>query len=354
MQFSTFNLFQVPPGMKDEAIILQEVELMKYMEDLGFDAVWIGEHHFRGEGVAASLPVLLAYVAGATKRIRLGSAISILPFTDPIRNAEDYATLDVLSGGRVNFGIGLGNRAAESLVWDIPFAELRDRFEEALAVILGAWTQDEFNFDGKYYRAHHLTLAPKPLQKPHPPIYQAASSAATEEQCAQRGIIPMPATFWPFPQLVERRERYSRAALAAGRSPAELAALLAAIPYQRYSHLAETDARAKEQAEAAFARVKRIRPEGDAWAAKRFGFELPKGFAARYGSQFRLDDWDWLVESGTGLFGSPERVVETILRMREEVGSDHIMLWEIQGDLPKEVVKKSLRLFAEKVIPHFK
>ncbi|MSP79352.1 MAG: LLM class flavin-dependent oxidoreductase [Dehalococcoidia bacterium] len=354
MKFSTFHLFQVPPGGSAQDITLQEVEMMKYVDELGFDGVWIGEHHFGGEGVAGSSSVLLSSVAAATKHIRLGSGISVLSLTDPIRNAEDYATLDVISGGRVNFGVGIGNRAAESLVWGIPQAELRGRFEEALQVILGAWTEDEFNYEGKYYQAHHLTLEPKPIQKPHPPLFEAASSPATWERCGRDGIIPLVAPQGPSPQLQERRELFQKAARAAGRSQQEIAGMLSEIAYMRYSHVAETDAKARELGEGAFDRVKQIKPAADLQAAKTFGFEMPAGFLERLTGNQR-QDWKALEEDKAALFGSPEHVVENIHRMREaQPGLDHIMLWEVQGDLPKESVRKSFKLFAEKVIPHFK
>lgn len=359
MKFGTFQLMQVPPGddpVKERDLSVQvtrnELAQMVAQDSLGFDAAWLGEHHFGGESASGAMPVLLTAVATRTKRLRVGSAISILPFTDPIRNAEDYAALDIISEGRLDFGIGTGNRAGESMVWGIPFEEVRARFFEALEVILGGWTQDEFSFKGKYYEANHLTLLPKPVQKPHPPLFQAASSPETLDWCAERGITPIPATYNTYDRLQTWQARYRSALEAVGKSPGQIAQLLKAVPYQKLIYVAPTMKEAREKGPAWAANFGRGRRAADVWAAKKFGFEMPD--TTFYRRADRNDDEESLVTRKAVWIGDPEAIVDQLHEFKELFGADYMMFWANPGGMPHEEAMRSLRLLSEKVFPKFK
>src|SRR5215204_3819759 len=157
--------------------ILAQIELG---DQLGFDTVWLGELHFgRQSSILASPLMVLAAAAQRTQRIRLGTAVTLLPLHSPVKIAEEAATADVLSGGRLEFGVGRGTAPIHYTGYNVPQEESRERFEEALDVILKAWTTERLTYQGRYFQADNLAVVPKPLQKPHPPIRLAANSPDT-------------------------------------------------------------------------------------------------------------------------------------------------------------------------------
>ena len=150
--------------------ILAQIELG---DQLGFQTAWLGELHFiLSISCLASPLMLLAAAAQRTHRIRLGTAVTLLPLHNPVKMAEDAATLDVLSGGRLEFGVGRGAAPVYFAGYNVPQHETRERFAESLAIILRAWTSERLSYHGKYWRTEDLLLTPKPLQTPHPPIFQ--------------------------------------------------------------------------------------------------------------------------------------------------------------------------------------
>ena len=163
------------------------IEQVEVAEELGYDAVWFTEHHFSQYG-RASVPVLAAQAIERTSRIRISTAVVVLPFQHPLRVAEDWATLDHLSGGRVDVGIGRGNQPAEFKGFDIPMDEAEQRFSEALDILRRAWTEERFAYDGRFWRFPEIEVLPKPLTKPHPPLWQAALSDYTVQKVIDRGI----------------------------------------------------------------------------------------------------------------------------------------------------------------------
>src|SRR5438445_3676355 len=145
-------------------------------EELGFEAVWIGEHHF-GRYICPSPAVVAAAIARSTKKMRIGTAVALLPHHDPLRLAEDYAMVDLLSGGRLDFGVGRGFIKTIYDGFNQSMDESRERFNESLELIELAWRQPSFSFSGKFYQATNVTIIPRPLQKPSPPIFMAAAAS---------------------------------------------------------------------------------------------------------------------------------------------------------------------------------
>ena len=136
-----------------------------YAEELGFDSVWIGEHHFC-RYICPAPQIVAAAIAQRTKRIRIGTAIALLPHHDPIRLAEDYALVDLLSGGRLDFGVGRGFIKSGYDGFNQSMGESRERFNECLEIIEGLWRQPAFSYLGKFYSVKDVTILPRPLQKP--------------------------------------------------------------------------------------------------------------------------------------------------------------------------------------------
>ncbi len=157
-------------------------------EQLGFHSMFMVEHHFTGIGQVSASMTVLAYLAASTSRIRLGTAVVVLPWHNPVLVAEQAATLDLLSGGRFDFGVGKGYRKSEFAGFCIPQAEATERFDEALAVIRKAWTsQGRFSHHGKRWHYDDIVVEPAPAQRPHPPLWMAAGSPESIRRAAREG-----------------------------------------------------------------------------------------------------------------------------------------------------------------------
>ena len=165
MKFGMLHLFENPIEKTEHQVVNEQLDLMRAAEDLGFDSVWPAEHHFTEYGYCASPAVTLAAIAAVTKRIRLGTGVVVLPFHNPIRVAEDFAMLDLMSDGRVDFGVGRGYQPVEYRGFQVPQEKSRGIFNEALEVIIQAWTQERVNFQGVHFNIVDQPVRPKPLQK---------------------------------------------------------------------------------------------------------------------------------------------------------------------------------------------
>ena len=176
MKWAFFYELPCPDGYSELDTYRTMLGEIEYGESLGFDAVWLAELHFnRGLSILPSPMMVAATVAARTKRLRLGIGVNVLALTDPIRRAEDAATLDLLSGGRLDFGVGRGHQAMAYEGFGVPMSEARERILENLEILRKAWTEESFSFQGKFRQFPNLSVAPKPVQKPHPPIWMARS-----------------------------------------------------------------------------------------------------------------------------------------------------------------------------------
>jgi alkanesulfonate monooxygenase SsuD/methylene tetrahydromethanopterin reductase-like flavin-dependent oxidoreductase (luciferase family) len=167
----------------------ESFDLVDAAEAWGLDGVWLGEIHFNPIRSVLSSPVALAgYLAARTRRVRVGTAITVLPLSHPLRIAEDVATLDHLSQGRFDFGIGRSGspRAYDTL--NIPYSESQARFVETLAILREAWKGERFSFEGKFFHFDNVTVGPRPYQRPHPPMRMAANSAETFAFVGRAGL----------------------------------------------------------------------------------------------------------------------------------------------------------------------
>src|SRR5690348_3498924 len=186
-------------------------------EALGFHSSFVTEHHFTGIGQVSATLALLTFIAARTTRLRLGTAVLVLPWHNPVLLAEQVATLDLLSGGRFDFGIGKGYRHNEFAGFAMHPDEAEPRFEEALAVIVRALSSDvPFDHHGRYWRFQDIVVEPPPHQTPHPPLWMAAGSARSIADCARRGCNLLLDQF-ASPELTgERIALYRRELEAAG------------------------------------------------------------------------------------------------------------------------------------------
>ena len=353
MRFGTFFFFQAPPHLTHPDIIHRELEQIEWTEELGFDQVWFTEHHFIDYGLSVDPATLAAAAASRTRRIRIGLAAAILPFHHPVRLAEQMALVDIISRGRLDVGVGRGNRPAEFAGYRVPQEESRERFEEAVEIVQRAWREERFSFEGRYFTFKDVRVIPKPLQQPHPPLYQVCVSKDTIEGCALRG--------WPMlnswlrgtiDPLVTQRDTYVAALQKAGRSAAEIADRLKHWGVSRQIYVADTDAQALAEAK-----------DAEMWyqdSLRRFMIperiedvhpSLQEGFR-RQAALLANISWEALVRE-TLAFGSPETVARHVEDMRR-LGVGQLLCWMNFGGLPQAKIRRSMELFAREVMPRFR
>ena len=158
-------------------------------EKLGYDKVWIAEHLFSTYGLVTSTQVYAAAIAQRTKKVRIGMAVCAIPFNHPLRTASDFALVDILSHGRLDFGVGRAYQPHEFVGLGVPMDQSREMLAEGLDIVLKSWTQEKISYKGKFWTIPEpVEVLPKPVQKPHPPVYQATISPESFEQAARAGI----------------------------------------------------------------------------------------------------------------------------------------------------------------------
>ncbi len=184
MKFGQFFLLEQFAGRSESEAYQDSLEQIQVADELGYHAAWLAEHRFSPYGIMPDTLLFGAAVAATTQRIRIGTAVVVLPFHHPILIAEQTAMLDVLSNGRFDFGAGRGYQAQEYRSFNIDMDESRERFEETLTIIKGLWATDNYSYQGKYFTVNDATLKPKPVQRPQPPIYMAVMRTPSSFQYA--------------------------------------------------------------------------------------------------------------------------------------------------------------------------
>jgi alkanesulfonate monooxygenase SsuD/methylene tetrahydromethanopterin reductase-like flavin-dependent oxidoreductase (luciferase family) len=188
MHFGIF-LEERRPGGTDLAAFQETFELAEASEAWGLDGVWLGEIHFNPVRSVSSAPLALAsYIAARTRRVRIGMAVQVLPLGHPLRIAEEAATVDQISEGRFDFGIGRSGSPRAYDVLGVPYGESQARFEECLQIILTAWKGERFSYHGRYYHFDNVLVGPRPYQRPHPPLRMASNSKETFLVVARLGL----------------------------------------------------------------------------------------------------------------------------------------------------------------------
>ncbi len=189
MKFAVLQFFSWPQRRVGLATVYaRALERIEIMDRTGYDAVWLAEHHFSSFSVCPSVHMVGILAAARTRRLRIGTGVSLAPFYHPLRLAEEVALLDVLSGGRVNWGAGRGFARVEFEAFGVPPEESTARFRETVEIVLRAWTDERLQFTGEHFRFDGIEVLPKPLQHPHPPVWMAASSDGAIDWAAGRGF----------------------------------------------------------------------------------------------------------------------------------------------------------------------
>lgn len=334
----------------------KHIRQAQLMERVGFEYYWTLEHQGSYVGAITSPQMFLLAVARHTESLRLGTMIWQLPFHHPIRLAQDVAMLDHLSGGRVEFGTGIGVHEHEFMRWGLDFYARQEMGEEALDIIELAWRGDgTVTYEGKYWQIDEALIQPPPLQQPHPPIWAAVHSPRAIDFAAQRG--------YHMAQNIDTDESMAQK-FADWREAWKGYGHEGPMPRQflmRVVHVAETDEQAHEQARAYLLEANTLGRE--LVTSSRLGFgSHPRGMGHEDSEDIRergrifrecSRSYEFWLDNGIALVGSPESVARQIAEGREKIGYDHFAGKFHIGRMPHDMVESSLTLFGQEVIPAF-
>ncbi len=324
MKFGLFIIGDDDPALKLDLKGYYErmLEQVRYGESLGYECFWFGEHHFDFHGVIPSPTVLMSAAATCTDSIRLGVAVALLPYRDPILTAEEYAMIDVLSGGRLDFGVGRGT--PPELVGFGVKEDNRDLLVESLEVVEMAWREGRVSYQGRFHQIDDVSLNVLPVQRPVPPVYFAALSQGSYEVAGERGypILGIPFASCKDWAEVKRKVSYYKETLHQNcHDPATLD-----VGQTIHTHVAESDAAARRRARPAMSRYyearKSVRPRG----------------------------YDELDRGRMLMVGGPGRCIEQIQEIAD-TGANYVIFSMNFAGLDQASILDSMAMMAEEVLP---
>jgi alkanesulfonate monooxygenase SsuD/methylene tetrahydromethanopterin reductase-like flavin-dependent oxidoreductase (luciferase family) len=328
--------FRNPPKwrMSFNDFYAEQLAQTRYAEELGYDEIWLTEHHFAEDGYSPAILPIASAIGAITTRIRIGTYLVLLPLHNAVRVAEDAATVDIISNGRFDLGVGQGYAPGEFAAYGIDRKARARRLEEGIEVMRGAWTQEDFSYAGKHYNVHNIRLMPRPIQSPHPPLWIGAGAPKAIERAARMGC------HYQSLASPQSQKIYDDALRKAGRDPKNFNA-----------------------AQLHFTYVGRTTDE--AWAHAQDHLHYMITWYMR-----------WLVESGDlrgvtptvpeasklrdsqSMFpiviGSPEEVAAKLNRSFGEVRTTHLVLGMHLPGIAPERSRHSMELFAREVAPNLK
>ncbi|MGH7389555.1 MAG: LLM class flavin-dependent oxidoreductase [Candidatus Rokuibacteriota bacterium] len=345
-----FGLFveEMRQGTSQAAAFRDVFELADRAEAWGIDCVWLGEIHFNPARsvISASLQVASA-IATRTRRLRVGTAVQVLPLNHPLRIAEEVATVDQISEGRFEFGIGRSGLVRTYDIYGLPYAESQARFQEALAIIRLAFAGEAFSYEGKFHRVQNATVVPRPYQVPHPPIRMAVTSAETFAVAGRMGLpvfVGLRAT--EIPDLQAQLGPYRQAWREAGH-PGDPSVYLRIPVYASPTERGAVE-EPRESVTSFFARQAQLARaavgRAGAGPAERRSFQAERMAGLTY------DD----IRARKAVFGTAAGVIDRLSELREQLGLDGIVA-ELNpgGRIPPELETRSLQILTHEVMPAF-
>ena len=310
---------------------------------IGWDAAWLAEMHFvRQFSVLPSPIVTMAAAASQTERIRLGTGVTLVPLVDPIRAAEDAATLDIISGGRVEYGVGRGSIAEHFAGFNVATSDRASRFDEALTVIRQAWSDDPVNFQGRHFSYDNVQVVPKPIQRPGPPLRLAANSDESFERAAREGWRVFASPITAFAEDLDRRFALYHDAVPD--APSTHAGLLLPV------HVHESSEQAKAEARESLLSYLKVVTDTGIRSLIRSGRDpndLPPLLARNRNASYE-EALDLMCA-----IGNPDEVTAKLNAVGERYGVGHFITWCNAGGLiPHEQVTRSMGLFMRECAPN--
>lgn len=328
--------FRNPPGGSRSMIDVyrNELRLVQEAEALGFDTIWLTEHHFVEDGYSPSIIPLAAAIASVTERVRIGFNLLLLPLHDAVKVAEDIATLDVLSNGRIDVGLGQGYAVHEFAGFGVPMSDRLGRFREGLDVLDGLWTNESFSYSGTHYDFDDVRLTPRPVQQPRPPLWIGATSEPGVRRAGRRGA-----------NLLGLASRHLQQVYEDARSEVGLDPTGSDVLQLQWTHVAPTDDEAWEHAAPCFHHVLTVYAK---WANE--SSDADKG-----GPKTVIPPVEELRDPPGPLmfrpaFGSPASVAETISATCNRTRTTHLCLGVLPGMDPTHT-RRSMELYMTEVAP---
>ena len=358
MRWGIFSLSQIP----DQSVVVETMDehfsQFRLAEELGYDSIWLAEHLFSTYGIVTSSQVLAAAVARVTSKVRIGTGVVIIPFNHPLRTAGDFSLVDVLSHGRLEFGVGRAYQPHEFVGLGVPMEKSRQMFEEGLDIILKSWTNEKIAYDGTFWKVPEpVEVLPKPVQKPHPPVWMACVSPDSFVAVAQNGYNLQMATPFSYriyrevwrEKLAEQIAVYEAKCAELGRDP-KAAKRMMLVPLY-----CDTD---RERARATFGAYVTWfyrKVSGHQLGTKQEEV-IVKGYEVAMRENIRSIkegylEFDKLAQFGAVCASDPDGCADYLIDLRDRLGIDEFVLWTSVGGLPNENCQASMRLVKERVIP---
>jgi natural product biosynthesis luciferase-like monooxygenase protein len=324
------------------------IDQCAYGEEIGFESVWLAEHHFHPfAGIFSAPPVIGAAIAQRTNKLRIGTAVLLLPYHNPLRVAEDYATLDCLSNGRVEFGVGHGFVKWEALTFGIPLDDLRDRFKENLDVVLKAWREPKLDHKGRFHEYHGVEVLPRPVQEPHPTVWMAATTSVESfEYSGAQGFHMMLIPFLnEIEELRGKMQAYFKARQAAGYDPSS-----ARVLGVYHAYVGESSAEARE---AAAHGLHEYHSAAQVAHSLTPGMADPESYRShvKHRAAMKRLTFDELVEQNRVIVGDVSEVRDKVEYVRERLYLTDLAGNFALGGLTDVQVRASMRRFMEQVVP---
>ncbi len=343
MRFGTFSYNQARPWASERQAFEELLEQIEFTERLGFGDAWFAEHHHSDYGMLSSPNLITAALSRRTERLRFGNLVSVLPLYDPMRLAEECAILDILTGGRLNVGLGRGV-PKDDMKHRLDRDTAQARFEEGIEILMRAWTGETFSYNGKAWGYEEISCRPQPLQKPHPPIYYGATAPESAAMVARKGWN-LALSRQPLDNCAQAIVRYRTERTKHPHLTGKGDAIMV-----RDVYVAESDEQAWREAVPELTRFWQLARD-NFWRGDSVSGEDLAGLTDRYVyypgglTVQRLDEW------GTSLIGSPDTVIKKARAMLETAKPDCLVGMFSFGGLKHEQVMHSLELFGKRVMP---
>src|SRR3984893_10808327 len=348
MEIGVYHEFHCRPEQTPAEAFAEALDQIEAADRWGLDAIWLAEIHQQARRSVMSAPMTVASaIAARTKRIKIGTGVQVLPLCHPLRLAEEAATVDQISHGRLIFGVGRSGFPRTYEAYGVPYGESRERFAETLEILKKAWTEDPFSYSGKYYSFQNVRATPKPYQKPWPEIRIAANSPDTFPAIGKLGLgVFVAVRLGTLAELAPNIKAY-REGWKEGGHPGEGQVFLRAPVY-----VAETAAQARSEPEESIMYFYRYLGERLEDSATRAGVRAIEDRAAR-GRRLQTISYDEALREKI-IVGTPEQVADRLMGLKEEIGLDGILAEMNCGTkIPHQRVMKSLQLLCEKSTAQF-
>ena len=346
MEFGMFHEFPSMPGRGETEMFDEAMAQVDAAERWGLDVMWLAEIHFAPERTYLSSPLAIASaIAARTNRMKIGIAVQVLPLCHPLRLAEEAATVDQISEGRLIFGVGRSGVVGTYDAYQVPYDESRERFAEIFEIVKRAWSEKRFSYQGKFHSFDNVACVPHPYRNKLPPIRIAASTPDTFPAIGGQGYpVFASVRHVAWPDLAPQIRSYYDAYKAAGH-PGKGTVFVSAPIY-----IAETEEQARAEAEESVTHFYRLQYELIADSARRSGRQAFIDRAERLRTLTYAD-----VLRGNVLVGTPQSVAEKLRQLQDEIGFDGILAeLNCGGLIPHERVLNALRLLCQEVMPRFR